>query len=159
MASASIFRHRRRAAGAAADGATTSRKQRPPRLDDDEETSRLEDSLDFGNDALQIVRQRRQVMEPALHDRDVVARLTDGKRPAVADHATRATSIQRHEPLRQVDAMDVCEPELLERDETRCRARRTAPESVDILGQPSAPSSPQSADELPDLLVGRLEAE
>jgi hypothetical protein len=57
---------------AAPDPVNKVQKRRSPRLDDDEKARGLEHTLHFGNDALEIVWQHGQVMEPALDDGDIL---------------------------------------------------------------------------------------
>jgi hypothetical protein len=77
-----------------------------PGLDGHEQPSRLQDAGDFPQRRRKILVQLRQVVQPALDDRDVDRTACDGNPPAVRYGALRGTFVGTEQSRRQVQLDD-----------------------------------------------------
>ncbi len=131
---------------------------RPPGLDGDKTTSVAQHAPHLADCLLEVLRDPRQVMQASVHDRDVLG--APGKRqiPAITQDELDVSRAVAEEVRRAIHSADAGELQALERAKTVSPA---AEELHDPRVAPPArgPEGRQPADEFPDLLLGRLEAQ
>ena len=137
------------------DGVRETEKGREPGLDSDEDSVGPEDAVSFGEGAVQVFGKFEEVMQAALHDKNVARGIGKSQLAAIAGKDFARAAILRNQARRKVDSLNVFEAEAAEGVKSTAAA---AKQFYDLgIARPAKRAQAlQTTDEFSDFPFGRL---
>ena len=129
------------------------KKGSEPRFHEQDAAVYAEDAVHFGKSLIEIAGQRGEMMQAALDDEDILGAIGKRKLTAIAENTLCWSAILRQQPGRKIDALDVCEANKLESNQTVSAATEEL-DDFGIAGPLGGAQAFESDDEFSNFLLG-----